>query len=112
MKKISKITFVLLFFISVFFPFFNRAEAVNVFGGQASQVIYCYNDVIWAKVGPPRGGKYIWSPAVTRTYEYGPPSHAGQWLLGLFGSPYVCVVTRFPYILFPGNFMTMLGSSR
>lgn len=90
----------------------KRAEAVNPFGGQINQVIMCYNDVIWTNVGPPRGGRYIWAPGVTRTYEYGPPRRAGQWLLGLFGAPYFCIVSPLPLIIFPGLLMTMLGSSK
>ena len=89
-----------------------RVEAVNVFGGATGQVINCFNNVIWTNVGAPRGGKYIWAPGITRTYEYGPPSHSGQWLLGLFGAPYFCIVSPLPLIIFPGLLMTMLGSSQ
>lgn len=81
-------------------------------GGQFQQVIPCFNNVIWALAGPPRGGKYIWVPGVTRTYDYGPPAHAGQWGLGLAAPPYFCIVSPLPLIVFPGIIMTMLGSSR
>ncbi len=112
-NKIISYTIVTIFVVSSgIFAFAPKVEAVNVFGGAASQVINCYNDVIWTSVGPPRGGRYIWAPGVTRTYEYGPPSHAGQWLLGLFGAPYFCIVSPQPLIIFPGLLMTMLGSSQ
>lgn len=81
------------------------------FGGNISQVIMCYNQAIWANVGPPRGGQYIWTPA-TQTYRFGPPSHSGQWLLGLSGAPYYCLVSIIPIIVYPGIDITMMGSSQ
>ena len=89
----------------------QKAEAFP-WGGQFKQVIFCFNNVIWALTGPPRGGKYIWVPGSTRTYDYGPPAHAGQWGLGLAAPPYFCIVTPLPLVVFPGIIMTMLGSSR
>ncbi len=106
-KLISVILIVIC--MSVFVP---RALAVNVFGGAASVVINCVNDVIWTKVGQPRGGDYIWAPGVTRTYEYGPPRHSGQWLLGLYGAPFFCQVPVPGLLIFAGLLMTMLGSSK
>ncbi|MDP2650377.1 MAG: hypothetical protein Q8P16_02315, partial [bacterium] len=73
----------------------KRAEAFP-WGGAVQQVIFCWNDVIWASVGAPRGGQYIWVPGVTRTYNYGPPRHSGQWLLGLAAPPYFCIVSPWP----------------
>lgn len=81
------------------------------FGGQISLVKPCYNDVIFARVGPPRGGDYIWTFS-TRTYQFGPPRHAGQWLLGLAGAPYYCLVSVQPIITWPGIIITMMGSSQ
>lgn len=106
------ITAVILIVFTFSFTLAPRTEAANVFGGAAGQVINCFNNVIWASVGAPRGGKYIWAPGITRTYEYGPPAHSGQWLLGLFGAPYFCIVSPLPLIIFPGLLMTMLGSSQ
>lgn len=80
------------------------------FGGQASIVVPCYNQAIYANLGPPRGGPYIWTPS-TKTYQFGPPSHAGQWLLGLAGAPYYCIVSVDPIIVWPGTYITMMGSS-
>jgi hypothetical protein len=81
-------------------------------GGQFQQVIPCFNDVIWVSAGPPRGGKYIWVPGTTRTYDYGPPKNAGQWGIGLAAPPFFCIVSPLPLIVFPGIIMTMLGTSR
>ena len=81
------------------------------FGGQIGQIIFCYNDAIYAVVGPPRGGQFIWTPS-TVTYEFGPPSHSGQWLLGLASPPYYCLVSVVPIIVFPGIAITMMGSSQ
>lgn len=80
------------------------------FGGQTSTVVKCYNQAIFARVGPPRGGDYIWTPS-TRTYQFGPPSHSGQWLLGLASAPYYCVVSIMPVIVWSGTAIDMMGSS-
>lgn len=81
------------------------------FGGQASTVVPCYNQAIYAGLGPPRGGPFVWTPS-TKTYQFGPPTHAGQWLLGLAGAPYFCVVSIQPVIVWPGTYITMMGSSQ
>jgi hypothetical protein len=81
------------------------------FGGRTAQVVPCYNQAIYASVGAPRGGPYIWTPA-TRTYSYGPPTHAGQWLLGLAGAPYFCIVSVEPLNVWAGIAITMMGSSQ
>ena len=80
------------------------------FGGQASQVSPCYNNAIIAYVGPPRGGVYIWTPS-TKTYKNGPPTHSGQWLLGLAGAPYYCIISILPIDVRAGIRITMLGTS-
>ena len=81
------------------------------FGGQAGIVVPCYNQAIDANLGPPIGGPYIWT-ASTRTYQFGPPRHAGQWLLGLAGAPYFCIVQIQPLIVWPGTHIIMMGSSQ
>jgi hypothetical protein len=81
------------------------------FGGQASQVLYCFNGAIYVNLGAPRGGPFIWTPA-TKTYRFGPPSHGGQWFLGLAGVPYYCIVSILPVIVFPGTNIEMMGSSQ
>ena len=90
------------------FPFFAHAFP---FGGRASIVLQCvYNSTIYTNLGPPRGGEYIWTTA-TKTYQFGPPAYAGQWLLGLAGAPYYCIYSISPLIIYTGIAMTMLGSS-
>ena len=81
------------------------------FGGQASSVIPCYNNAIYAFLGPPIGGPYIWTPS-TDTYQNGPPTHSGQWLLGLAGAPYYCIISIEPINVFPGTAIMMLGTSQ
>ncbi len=81
------------------------------FGGRASIVLQCvYNSTIYTNLGPPRGGEYIWTTA-TKTYQFGPPAYAGQWLLGLAGAPYYCIYSISPLVIYTGIAMTMLGSS-
>ena len=82
------------------------------FGGQAGIVLPCYyNDTIYASLGPPRGGEYIWTTA-TKSYKFGPPTKAGQWLLGLAGAPYYCIYLRQPLTIYTGYAITMHGSSQ
>ncbi len=81
------------------------------FGGQINIFRKCYNQALYAQLGPPRGGPYIWRPS-TLTYQFGPPSHTGQWLLGLASVPYYCVVSVQPVIVWPGTYITMMGSSQ
>lgn len=81
------------------------------FGGRASVVLQCvYNSTIYTNLGPPRGGEYIWTTA-TKTYQFGPPAYAGQWLLGLAGAPYYCIYRISPLTIYTGIAMTMMGSS-
>lgn len=81
------------------------------FGGRASVVLRCvYNSTIYANLGPPRGGEFIWTTA-TKTYQFGPPAYAGQWLLGLAGAPYYCIYSVSPLIIYSGIAINMMGSS-
>lgn len=81
------------------------------FGGRIMQVIPCYNAAIFAAVGPPIGGAYIWHPS-TKTYLFGPPLAAGQWILGLTGIPSYCLVSIAPVITVPGISIMMMGRSQ
>lgn len=89
-------------------PFFTHAFP---FGGRASVVLQCvYNSTIYVNLGPPRGGEYVWTTA-TKTYQFGPPAYAGQWLLGLAGAPYYCIYRISPLTIYTAIAMTMMGSS-
>lgn len=111
-KAIVALVIGAMIYVTLIFTFAPRPAEAFPWGGATQQVIFCWNNVIWASVGPPRGGLYIWVPSVTRTYNYGPPRHSGQWLLGLAAPPYFCIVSPLPLIVFTGIIMTMLGSSR
>lgn len=106
--QIVAIIIALFLAILLALPTFIRAFP---YGGQISQIIFCYNEAIFARTGPPVGGDFIWTPS-TRTYQFGPPQHAGQWHLGLAGPPYYCVVSIDPVIVWPGILITMMGSSQ
>jgi len=101
----------LLFFAFLLVFFAPQKAGAFPFGGQASTVVPCYNQAIYAYLGPPIGGPFVWTPA-TRTYQFGPPQHAGQWLLGLADGPYFCIVSLRPLIVWPGTHITMMGSSQ
>lgn len=94
--------------LALLFPAFAAAFP---FGGRISLVVPCYNNAIFARVGAPRGGDYIWTPS-TKTYRFGPPTHSGQWLLGLASGPYYCIVSIVPIIVWSGTGITMMGSSQ
>ena len=94
--------------LAVLFPVLAYAFP---FGGQISTIVPCYNQAIYSMLGPPVGGPYIWTPA-TKTYEFGPPSHSGQWLLGLASAPYYCLVSIQPIIVWAGIAIDMMGSSQ
>ena len=90
----------------------GRISTFPPFGGPITTYVPCWNDgVRWARVGAPRGGDYIWTPQ-TQTYEFGPPSHEGQFLLGLFAPEYFCIVNPNPLVVFEGLIITMMGSSQ
>ena len=98
--------------VVLMFSFTPAVAHAFPFGGQAGIVLPCiYNSTIYASLGPPRGGEYIWTTA-TRTYQFGPPTHAGQWLLGLAGAPYYCIYSILPIRVFSGIAITMMGSSQ
>jgi len=110
-RRITTIVLVVIIaFASVAMLLPHTVEAFP-FGGQASIVRPCFNQAIYAALGPPRGGPFIWTPT-TRTYQFGPPSHAGQWLLGLAGAPYFCIVRIQPLTVWPGTHIIMMGSSQ
>ncbi len=104
MRKLATalgVLFVLTPFVANAFPF----------GGRTTTVLQCvYNSTIYANVGPPRGGEYIWTTG-TRTYQFGPPAYAGQWLLGLAAPPYYCIYQISPLEIYTGIAITMMGSS-
>gem|GEM_PF-566853 len=107
LKKIVSGSSIILFGVAFALPLVVNAFP---FGGQAGIVKPCYNDAIYTNLGPPRGGPYIWTSS-TKTYQFGPPTFAGQWLLGLASAPYYCVVSIQPVIVWPGTEIDMMGSS-
>ena len=83
------------------------------FGGQITDLIHCINGVTYVTLSAPNPGPYIWSPA-TQTYDFGPPSHDGQWLLGLAGVPSICIVSVNLFFVDTrvGSGIMMMGSSQ
>lgn len=96
----------------IFFTAPQRAEAVVYFGGAIGRLIYCINSVVYVNLGAPRGGPYLWSPKVTKTYQFGAPRHSGQWLLGAAGPTYFCIESVLPLIVHPGLLILFMGSSQ
>lgn len=95
----------------------TSVSAEEPFGGQVEQISGCIRETgslgtnrVYVKLGDPRGGSFIWTEQ-TDTYLNGPPNRVGQWLLGLAGAPYVCVVSVNPLNIKGGLYMVMVGSS-
>lgn len=103
----TTVGFLILCFVFVY-PSLSYAYP---FGGQASEVHQCYNRTIYVVLGPPRGGKFVWTSS-THSYAFGPPQHAGQWLLGLAGAPYICLYTIEPIDVRAADTIIMHGSSQ
>jgi hypothetical protein len=110
LRKIITLSMILLAVCAVILALPRFAYAFP-FGGQAYIVAPCFNVAIYANLGPPRGGPFVWTPT-TVTYENGPPTHPGQWILGLAGVPYFCIVNITPLTIWPGTYITMMGSSQ
>ena len=110
MKVLGALLLILGVFVvaSIFAPIVANAFP---FGGQIQNLIRCKNAVTYVTLSAPNPGPYIWTPS-TRTYDFGPPQHGGQWLLGLAGAPIACVVSTFPLRILPGAFIMMMGSSQ
>ena len=84
------------------------------FGGAITSMITgCFDGITWVSVGPPRPGWYLHTP-YTRTYEFGPPRHIGQYLLGLYAPKLFCTKnTGFGGLLVrEGLVISMMGSSQ
>lgn len=101
-----------LLFVAFVFPALAFAYP---FGGQATEVHQCYNQTIYVVLRnlavPSQGGILVWTPQ-TLSYAFGPPSHAGQWLLGLAGAPYICLYTIEPIDVRAADTIIMHGSSQ
>lgn len=86
-KKISSITMLVVIAFAVFMPGF-LAQAQVPFGGAITSVFFCIG-AEWITIGPPTPMSLMYAPG-SLSYAYGPPSHIGQWLLGLATAPLVC----------------------
>ena len=82
-------------------------------GGPITDILRgCFDGVTWVVVGAPRPGWYIHMQGVTRTYTFGPPTHLGQFLLGLYAPKKFCAKNvGMGLITLPGLLITMMGSS-
>ena len=93
-----------------------RAGKINTpppMGGPVTDILRnCFDGVTWVAVGAPRPGWYIHMQGVTRTYTFGPPTHIGQFLLGLYAPKKFCAKNvGMGLITLPGLLITMMGSS-
>jgi hypothetical protein len=88
---------IFIFCIVTIFSPLSQALALGPFGGM---ILFLFPACIpyggnaggsHIILGPPTAGKYMWSPGISFSYLWGPPSHIGQWLLGMSGPMTACV---------------------
>jgi len=109
MQKVTGAIVVCVCLLTVLFP--PNTTHASLWGGRFEAVIPCWNNAIYVAVSAPLGGAFLWTP-VTKTYEHGAPSHAGQYGLGLAGPPYMCIVSPYPVVVLSGTMMLMIGTSK
>ena len=69
----------------------NAISGVGMpFGGSIISILPCINGAMYLVLGPPSPGPYIYQAGVSRSYRNGPPTHPGQWLLGMAAPGGVC----------------------
>jgi hypothetical protein len=87
------------------------ANAQLAFGGMIVFMYYGCYEGNWIILGTPTPGSYMYTYG-TLSYENGPPSHIGQWLLGMSAGfltctiqcgPSPCVIGGGPLILYHGS---------
>ena len=88
MKRVALLIFV-IFVVGLLIPL--QTNAVDLpFGGQIITIFPCANG-LRLTLSAPTPGMYMYTPA-SFSYLNGPPSHTKQWLLGMAGPSYVCLV--------------------
>lgn len=88
MKYLKLFLFLLILFI---FLFPTASYAIGPFGGMIGFIFpFCVEGWLLT-LGPPTPGTYMYTWG-TRSYLNGPPTHPGQWLLGMAGPPITCHV--------------------
>jgi hypothetical protein len=88
-----------------FFPL--KTNAVGPFGGSILEIEGC-NTGLKILLGPPTAGYFMFLPS-TIFFPLGPPSHTGQWLLGMSGPPTPCFDG--PVVIGYGDAIIFHGSS-
>ncbi len=78
------------------------------FGGPIIMMLPCLNAATYILLGPPSPGPYVYQVGLSRSYLSGPPSHPGQFLLGMAAPGGVC--TQGFNVLY-GSVIIYLGSS-
>lgn len=74
--------------VFLFTPALTSAQtgALSPFGGQILAMKPCLNFATGSfhiTLGPPKGGSFIYQVGISLSYLNGPPTHPGQWLLGM-----------------------------
>lgn len=100
MKKFSSVFFTALVFLAIFsagfIPANAQTSALSPFGGRIIYMQPCLYPFggFYIRLGPPKGGSFIYQLGLSRSYLSGPPSHVGQWLLGMAASGIRCATDR------------------
>jgi len=67
------------------------AEAIRPFGGPITWYFPGCNQGSLLYVGPPVGGQFMYTGS-SKSFLFGPPTHVGQYLLGMSAGYLVCTV--------------------
>ena len=73
-------------------------------------ILPCHNDATFIQIGQQGAGNFILTNS-TKLYRGGFPKALGQWVIGLAGSDYYCLVSTAPQIVYTGVYITDMGSS-
>ncbi len=103
---------ILFFLIIVFFCFSVILAPIPTFamipfGGPIIEATFC-DEGIWIVSGPPNPGSFMYIYG-TPFFPFGPPTHSGQFLLGLATGFSECTVG--PEVVGGGMVMYLFGSS-
>jgi hypothetical protein len=95
MKILAHTIFVAIFFVLVIFASMPISAFAQVpFGGPITSIIPC-DEGLELYLGPPTPGSFMYSGGSV-SFAYGPPTHVGQFLLGVASGFLLCTVGGTP----------------
>lgn len=71
-------------------------QKIQIFGSSIVKIVPCYNKAIFIELAD--GTRLVWSEQ-TRTFKYGPPKAKGEKIMGLADTPYYCIQSISPIVV-------------